>query len=380
MTQRIPICLLVDTVGRSAGTERQVIETARRLNKDAFEVHTCCLEPSPALDALTGHCHTAVFPAGSVNSVQGIRQVAALRSYLDRHRIAIVHAFMNKTAVFAVASSLASERIVITSRLNTGYWYTSRWIVLFRILNAGTTRVMANSEQAKRIAIDAEKLDRDKVDVMYQGVDMQIYAPGAGDPSVYDRLGVSPGARVVGMVANLRPVKDIPLFLRAAALVAREFGDVVFLIAGPGEQFEDLRNLALTLGIGERVFFTRGEGRVVDYLSRFSVGCLTSLSEGFSNAILEYMATGLPVVATDVGGNREAIADGETGFLVRTRTPEAFAEPLLRLLRNEDERREMGRRGLDRCAEHFELGRTIIRLEQYYSSLLAVSAPPSASS
>ena len=128
--------------------------------------------------------------------------------------------------------------------------------------------------------------------------------------------------------------------------------------------------LAEELGVSNRVFFTGGEGRVVDYLSRMSVGCLSSLSEGFSNAILEYMAVGLPVIATDVGGNREAVVDGETGFLVVERTPEAFARPLIALLENEDLRTRMGAKGLARCLANFQLDHTIRELEDYYGTLV----------
>ena len=78
--------------------------------------------------------------------------------------------------------------------------------------------------------------------------------------------------------------------------------------------YDDLRKLSTELGIGDRVFFTMGEGNMMDWLARMSIGCLTSISEGFSNAIMEYMAAGMPVVAIDVGGNRDAVVEGETGF------------------------------------------------------------------
>lgn len=367
---RIRVCLLCDTLGYPAGTERQVFETAKRLDGTSFDVHVACLEPSRQLEELSNCCSTVVFPTLAINSASGIRAVWRMRRYFARHRIQIVHAYMNKTAMFAVASSLASNRTVITSRLNTGYWYTPGWQRFFRLLNAGTTRIMANSEEAKRIAVAAEQVSPEKVDVVYQGVDMSRYSARLGDPSASERLGIDPAHRVVGMVANLRPVKDVPLFLRAAAVVARPFPDVSFLIAGRGEQLEELQKLAAELGIADRVFFTRGEGNVVDYLARMSVGCLTSQSEGFSNAILEYMAAGLPVVATDVGGNREAIVAGETGYLVRERTPEAIAQPILQLLSDEDRRRRMGAAGFARCAENFELGKTIRNLEDYYAELV----------
>lgn len=367
---RLRVCLLVDTVGIDAGTERLVAETARRLDAARFEVHVGCLEASPQLEELRSCCQTAVFPVVGVNSWNGMTQVRAMRRYLLQHEIQVVHAFMNKAGVLAVLSSLTSGRVVITSRLNTGYWYTPTWQRYMRLLNLATTRVLTNSEIGRRITAAAEHLDPNKIDVLYQGVNCERFRPGAGDPLACVRLGIPPEARLIGIVANLRPVKDISLFLRAAKLVAQRVPDAAFLIVGHGQQFAELQTLAEDLGLADRVFFTRGAGNVVDYLSRMSIACLSSESEGFSNAILEYMAVGLPVVATDVGGNGEAVIDGETGYLVRERTPEAFAQPLVQLLENEDLRRRIGGNGLRRCLSNFEIGKTIRDLEDYYAALV----------
>ena len=368
--ERIRVCLLSDTVGLDAGTERQVVETAKRLDPQGFEVHLVCLEDSPQLQSLRGTCHISVFPAASVNSLNGLSQAGRFRRYLREHRIQIVHAYMNKTAAFAVMSCAGSSRIVVTSRLNTGYWYTptlKRW---FQVLNLRTDCVMANSQEAKRIAVETEGLPPEKVAVVYQGVDMSRFSAGLGDRSASERLGVPREARIVGIVANLRPVKDHKLFLRAAQIVAREIADSAFLLAGRGELYQELRDFAAELGIADRVFFTQGEGNVMDWLAGMSVGCITSFSEGFSNAIIEYMAAALPVVAVDVGGNRDAIVHGQTGFLVPDRTPEAFAAPLIELLRNEELRANMGANGLQRCKELFEVGKTIGQLEELYESLI----------
>lgn len=368
--ERIGVCLLSDTVAFDAGTERQVVETAKRLDKTKFDVHVCCLEPSSRLDGVREYCHTAVFPTIRVNSWTGVRQSRQFRRYLEHHGIRIVHAHMNKTALFAVLSSIGLHRVIVTSRLNTGYWYTPSWCRYFRFLNLATDCVMANSEEAKRIAIEAEHLSPNKVAVIYQGVDMTVYNRGLGNAAICEDLGIAPSHRVVGIVANLRPVKDVSLFVRSAHLVARKCDDVVFLIVGRGEQFEELQRLVADLGLTGRVFFTQGRGAVIDYLARMCIGCLTSKSEGFSNAILEYMATGLPVVATDVGGNREAVVDGKTGYLVSQRTPESFATLLLRLLGDEPLRARMGCAGYHRCIQNFEIGITIHALERFYQSLV----------
>jgi glycosyltransferase involved in cell wall biosynthesis len=371
---RVQVCLLSDTVGLDAGTERQVVETARRLHKHRFEVHVCCLEDSPQLQALKGICSIAVFPTHSANSLTGLQQARRFRRYLREHGIQIVHAYMNKTAAFAIMSSLGSDRIVITSRLNTGYWYTPTLRCMFQMLNLRTNGIMANSQEAKRIAVETEGLSPDDVDVVYQGVDMDKFHVGLGDRTAVERLGIPHGSRVVGILANLRPVKDHKLFLRAAQIVAHEVENAAFLLMGRGELYQGLRDFAAELGIDERVFFTQGEGNVMDWLAGTSVGCLTSFSEGFSNAIMEYMAAGLPVVAIDVGGNRDAIVHGETGFLVPDRSPEAFAQPIVELLRNEALRTRMGEAGFRRCKEQFEVGKTIGQLEQLYESLIAARA------
>jgi L-malate glycosyltransferase len=371
---RISVCLLCDTVGVDAGTERLVAEIARHLDPAKLDVHVCCLEDSSQLRSLEGVCRTAVFPAVSLNSLQGVRQVASFRSYLARHKIQIVHAFMTKTNIFAVLSSIGSQRIVVTSRLNTGYWYTPALKLYFRLLNRGTTRVLTNSQVGRTVVAEAEKLDPQKVDVLHQGVNVEQFRPGVGNPTACSRLGIPESAPVIGIVATLRPVKGLPLFLRAARIVSERYPQAAFLVVGHGQQLGALQALAQELRIGDHVFFTRGEGQVIDYLSRMSVACLSSLSEGLSNAILEYMAVGLPVVATDAGGNCEAVLDGETGFLVRERTPEAFARPVIELLRDEDLRRRMGANGLARCLANFEQGKTIRDLEDYYAALVLRAA------
>jgi glycosyltransferase involved in cell wall biosynthesis len=371
---RISVCLLCDTLGLDAGTERLVVEIARRLDPAKVDVHVCCFEDSSQLRSLEGVCHTVVFPAERVNSLNGLRQMASFRKYLKRHKIQVVHTFMTKASIFAVLSSLRTHQVVITSRLNTGYWYTPAWKLVFRILNRGTTRVLSNSQVGRDIAVEAERLDPQKIDVLYQGVSVEQFRPGAGDLTASRRLGIPESALVIGIVANLRPVKDIPLFLRAARIVVAQCPQAAFLVVGHGQLLGELLALAEELGIRDRVFFTRGEGRVIDYLVRMSVACLSSESEGFSNAILEYMAVGLPVVATDVGGNCEAVLDGETGLLVRDRTPEAFARPLIELLKNEDLRRRMGANGLARCLAHFERGKTIRDLEDYYAGLVRAAS------
>ena len=372
---KIGVSLLVDTVGIDAGTERLVAEIAKRINSNRFDVHLCCLFDSERFRQMGHYCHTKLIPAQSFHTLAGIRQIGVLRRYLRAEQIDVAHAFMVRTAILGVAAGHRSGcTLTVTTRMSMD-WYTAYNIRLFRYyLNPRTTRVMANSEAIKQVASRMESLDPVRIDVMYQGVDTSRFAPYGENPSVHSSaasLGVPEGAPVVGIVANYRPVKDLALFLRAAKFVADKVPRAAFLLVGKGESRAELADLARQLNIADSVFFTDGEGDVRDHLASMSIACLSSISEGFSNAILEYMACGLPVVATAVGGNGEAIVDGQTGYLVGERTPEAFAAPIVRLLQNEDLRRKMGSNALMRARGLFSMDGFVVRLEQYYEQLTA---------
>jgi glycosyltransferase involved in cell wall biosynthesis len=365
---RLRVALVVDQVTHDAGTERQVAETVRRMNHEEFDVRLICLEDSPRFRELAAMCTGELYPLETIYSPTGLGAIARFHRYLTGQRIEVAMAYMMKSAWFTVLAAMGGYRgQVVTTRLSMGYWYSPKQMLWVRFLNRYSHRVVANSEGARRLTVAAEGVAPDKVDVIYQGVDTERFSPERAKPGACAALGIPAGAPVVGIVANLRPVKDHELFLRAAALVAARVPQAAFLLAGRGELQPALEALAGELGIRDRVFFTNGEGDIVDYLGEMAVGCLTSHSEGFSNAILEYMAMGLPVVATDVGGNAEAM--GDTGFLVRERTPEAFAAPVIRLLEDAGLRAEMGRRGRERCRSRFAIDLTIRDLENYFRKL-----------
>ncbi len=368
-TIRILYC--IDSVESDAGPDRQLAEMIRHLDKDRFEVHLCCVRNSARMDELAEHCTPVLMPMDSIYTWNGLRQVRRLRRYINEHGIDIVQTFMVKANLLGCFAARRSRcRVLLSSRRNTDYWITPFYRWLYRYMNRFTTRLVANSERVKQTIIEVEGVASEKVDVLYNGVDTARYAPGSGDPAVARSLGVPDHARVVGIVANLRPVKDHALFLQAAKRVSEQIEQAAFLLVGTGPLRDELARLADELGIADRVFFSDGRGEVPDHLSRMDVACLTSRTEGFSNAILEYMAAGLPVVATDVGGNGEALENGVSGYLVEDREPDALARPVVELLTDGAKREQMGRAGLERCRKMFDIRRAVRRYEEYYASLV----------
>jgi glycosyltransferase involved in cell wall biosynthesis len=371
VTERLRICLLADSLGPDAGTEKLVAELACRLDPSRIEAHVCCFAASERLSLLGKYVRTAVFPLERINSTAGIHQLWRFRSYLKRHGIQAIHSFMNKSAIFSVlASRRTPARTIITSRFNTGYWHSNRRLAIFRIINRYSTHIVANSEKAKAQTVAVENVAPEKVTVFYPGVDLTRFTPGCEL-----RDGSLP---VVGIVANFRKVKDLPLFLRAAAVVSKAC-PARFLLVGQGDLRPALQQLSEQLNISRHVEFSPLGASVPEALGKMSVACLSSESEGLPNAVLEYMAAGLPVVATDVGGVPELVEDNVTGFLVRKRTPEAFAEPIIRLLQDPGLRLAMGKSGRERAEKELDIAAAVRRLETFYFDAVTKTRPPSTS-
>jgi len=233
-------------------------------------------------------------------------------------------------------------------------------------------RVIANCKVVQNQLI-REGVSLSRIVQHYNGLDLKRLKPRSGlaREEAREMFGLPRERRLVTIVANLHnPVKDHPMFLRAAARVRAKVPDAAFVIAGEGGLMPSLRELALQLGIGPDVFFIGRCDRVAELLFASDVGVLSSKAEGFANAILEYMAAGLPVVATDVGGIREAIEDGDTGYIVPAGDDEAMAERIIQLLRDPERARLMGERGKTIVARKFSSEYHLRNTLELYDELL----------
>jgi glycosyltransferase involved in cell wall biosynthesis len=201
------------------------------------------------------------------------------------------------------------------------------------------------------------------VAVLPNGIDLERFAGIA--PVGFNGNG---RARIVGMVANLRPVKGPEVLVEAARVLAASHGDVLFQIAGGGDEASVAR-LIQSAGLGDRVELKGCVDDVASFLAGIDVAVLTSHCEGLSNAILEYMAAGRPIVATAVGGNVELIEDEVSGLLVPPGDPGAVARAIDRLLRDPDLGARLGTAARRRVARHNSFEAVIHRHETFYRHL-----------
>jgi glycosyltransferase involved in cell wall biosynthesis len=205
----------------------------------------------------------------------------------------------------------------------------------------------------------------DKIVTIHNGLDLERLKPRqtGDDARALINLPRNGEFQYVTIVANmLHRVKDHPTFLRAAKRVRQSVPTARFIIAGLGHLTDEMRALARDLGIADDVLFLGRCEHIAELLALSDVCVLSSTAEGFSNSIIEYMGAARPVVVTDVGGAREAVIEGETGYLVKAGDDAAMADRITGLLLDPQRAREMGARGRQVVEERFsldaQLGRT----------------------
>lgn len=379
---KIRVLLIIDYLGGpNGGTETQFLHLVRGLDRSRFAPFLCCLWPTrwTRNNGLT--CDHVVLFERPIRWLSAPFAVMRMRRFIQAHRFDIVHTFFPTANVLGVlAARLGGVKVILSSRRDLGYWKKWQDRLLLRAVGRIPTSFAANSQAVKQQTVIAERIHPDRIFVVYNGIacdrfHSDLREEAAALRRMYD---VPDGAGIVGVVANYyRAVKGLDYFIKAAAIVAAEISNVRFFVVGAGSEMQDrrLRILLEQHGLQGHFVFTGNQKDVRPFLALFDVAVLPSLSEGFSNSLLEYMAAGLPAVATDVGGNRELVTDGETGFVVPPASPRALAEKIGLLLKDTHLRDSLG--GNARCIvrSQFSIQRMIASVEKLYELLLTGAAP-----
>jgi glycosyltransferase involved in cell wall biosynthesis len=358
------------------GSERQALQLVRQLHESGRSgVRLACLQNKGSLrgeaDRL-GLGEIPEYPLTSFYDRNFVTQLRRLARFLKENEIDVVHTHDFYTNIFGMtAAAMARVRARIAYKGETDGFRTTAQKRLERGAFRLAHRIVANSDAVRKQLI-SEGVPAEKVVKHYNGLDLERVAvqSGASRDDILAMLAL-PERRLVTILANLQhPVKDHPMFLRAAARVGAAIPDAAFVIAGEGKLMPGLRELTAQLGLERDVFFIGRCEKVAELLSVSDVCALSSTAEGFSNSILEYMAAARPVVVTDVGGAREAVIEGETGYIVPAGADQQMAERMIQLLRDPNRARAMGERGRSIVEEKFSCERHLANTLGLYSELL----------
>ncbi len=366
----VRVCFLIDEL-RTAGTETQLLALIRHLDRRRVLPYLCLLRGDSARSrALEPDCCPVLrLGVGSLCRPATLVKGWRLGRFLRRERIDVVQVyFEDATYLGALVARLAGVPHVVRTRNNLGYWLTPLHRRLGRLYNRLTDATLTNCEAARERLLADEGPPAEAVFVLENGVDLDRF-------SALPALAARPGPVHVAAVANLRPVKALDVFVRAAAEVAARRPDVTFEIAGEGELRLELERLAADLGFGDRLRLPGVARDVPALLGRTDIAVLCSHSEGMSNAVLEYMAAGRAIAATRVGANGRLIEDGVHGLLVPPGDAAALAAAVGRLADDPGLRARLGAAARARAERQYSRQAMVRRFERFYERLVGGQSP-----
>jgi L-malate glycosyltransferase len=305
-------------------------------------------------------------PGGSLFRLESQRARIKLAQYLRRKQIAVAHSFDFYTNLMLIpAARLAGVPVVIGSHRQLGDLLTAWQFRAQKVVLRWCDKVVCNSRAAAG-TLRRSGFNEDTLAIIPNGLPEQAFA--ATRPALAREAGVER----IGFVSRMNdPSKNHELFLRVAAKLVPRFPKLQFVLAGDGWQRQHLEQVAQSLGLAGRVVFLGDRRDIPAVLASLDISVLPSRSESLSNVVLESMAAGLPVVATNVGGNRELIRDGEDGLLVPLGDEEALSCALERLLLDVELRREMGHRARASVLANYTVEKIRDQYQDLYRSLLA---------
>jgi glycosyltransferase involved in cell wall biosynthesis len=359
------VCFLIDELA-AAGTETQLLALIRRLDRRRVLPYLVLLRGDrPASRALEPDCCPVLrLGVGSLKSPLTLVRAARFARFLRRERIDVVQAYFHDSSCFGVPVAwLAGVPHRLRTRNNTGHWVRPLHRLLGRALNRWTTGSIANCEAARRSLLADERPRPETVFVLENGVDLERFLALPPPNPVAGRV-------TVGAVANLRRVKGLDVLVRAAHWLSGVYPRVTFRVAGEGEQRGELEAAVRAAGLAGRFELPGATDDVPGFLAGLDVAVLPSRAEGMSNALLEYMAAGRPVVASAVGATPDLIADGRHGLLVPPGDEVALARALARLLGEPGLAARVGAAARRRARERYGREAMVRRFEEFYTRLL----------
>jgi glycosyltransferase involved in cell wall biosynthesis len=371
---RRKVFFLLDSLN-VGGTETQAVELAIRLDSERYEVTLGCLRArGPLLERLAESAVSVCefYPKGGSDSIRGMYQMFRLAVFLRRGSFRIVHTHDLYANLLGIpAAVIARVPVIVSSQRDLAHLglYQTRRRVWLRRLQKLSTAVLTNAGAVRDAVLAENHFLPEKVRVIHNGVDMQKFANGSRD-----RTWLKQGSaqeKWIALVGNMHSdVKGHPWLIAAAGAIAGEFPATRFVLVGDGELRKDYERQVAELGLGRHFLFLGRRDDVPRVLSCCDIAILPSKAEGLPNAVLEYLAVGLPTVATRVGGNAEIIQDGKTGLLVPPEDSAALAEGILRLLREPGFAASLGKNGRECVASKFSFQKMIENTDQLYTELL----------
>ena len=338
------------------GAQTHLVQLLSRLDRRRFAPMVCALKAHGELRPAIEQMGVPVLDGGLGRTLMGTGGVRVVARLLRAYHVDVVHAYLFHPNVLApIAARLAGVRATVVSKRSLDRYPSLLPRCAVKLGNALADRVMVNAEAIGRFVAAEEGCPRAKMVLIPNGVREDALRPAGDGRAKRRELGLPPDAPVIGAISRLAWKKGIRHLIEATPYILESAN-------------------ADALGVRDRVLFLGSRADTIELMAAFDVFVLPSVVEGMSNALLEAMAVGRPVVVTDVGGNPEVAVDGETGLVVPPADPHQLAASIVKLLEAPELAAEMGTAGRRRVLEHYQIDVMTRRIEELYEELLAAKA------
>lgn len=370
------ILYLIDYWASPGGTERHLSYLVTHLDTARFRCHVVIFnyQPNALVDqAKAKGIEVIHLPVARYYTPHALKQAFRLARLIRERRIDVVQTFHYKSDIYgAVVARLAGVKHIVSSKRDAADYKGAFRFFMHKLVRPITARYIAVSAVVADVIRRKEGVDDRRISVIYNGVDLDNYQvpDAAAKAAAKARLGFDAQSFVIGMSAWFRPEKDHQLLFDAFIEVLKRAPDARLVLVGNGPMFDHYQQWIVQQGLQDRVRLAGAVNDVRPFLHSLDVACLVPrMNEGFSNSILEKMASGLPVIVTDVGGNKEAVASGENGFVIAPGDGAALVKHLMSLHDDADARARMSLASRRRVEQLFSLQSMIDRHAELYTAL-----------
>lgn len=363
------------------GTEKLVYDLVHRVDKCLVVPVVCCLDEF-------GHFGKELQRDGYqvciLNRKPGIDWglIRRLNAIIQQEKIDVIHAHQYTPYFYGLLASLYTKLSMFTKAPKLVFTEHGRFYpeqkklkrtIANPVLSLFTDEIVTISESTKSSLIKYENFPAHRIKVVYNGIELSRFSQKIDTVAKKQSLGLSPDARVIGIVARLDPIKNHAMLLRAFKRVLQHIPDTYLLIIGDGPEEQNIKAFARLLDVNDNTIFLGARKDVSELLHVFDVFALSSFSEGTSVTLLEAMGAGVPIVATKVGGNPEVIKNQESGYLVPSDNDQEMATMLIKLLQDKKARQRMGQAGQKRGYDMFSLDKMVNAYTELYLKVSASS-------
>ncbi|HWZ75636.1 MAG TPA: glycosyltransferase [Candidatus Sulfotelmatobacter sp.] len=365
--ERIRLALIIDFIGDwdQGGTERHIVRLLRTLDPHVFEPTIFVLQPTPSATAKQVGCPVQLI--GGIGKQSRLRRFLSLRKALKRFQPHIVQTFFIDGMFYGtIAAWLNRVPVIVQSRRNAGYWQKFHHTLALRVLNRAVNYWQCNARFVAAGLASQEGIPQERISVLPNSVDLSYFSPAtaASRQVARNNLGLPADAPVFVVVSTLRPIKGLPVFIEAAGLLQTSLPNAVFLIVGDGAEQKTLAEQIRNARLNDIVRMVGGHADVRPWLRAADIAVLPSHSESSSNALLEYMAMGLPAVVSDIPANRELVE----GEFFEPGSAAGLAERILRLWNQPERRQAMARQNREAAMQYGDVTFSH-RVQDYYFAL-----------